>query len=92
MPGSVGGNPIMLILLDPACFRLPDDFLHDVDRFCEIVKSTPPAEGHGEVLMPGDPEHAQRRKNAKTIPLDESTWQLLVEEATSQSVQLPEPK
>jgi LDH2 family malate/lactate/ureidoglycolate dehydrogenase len=92
MPGSVGGNPIMLILLDPACFRLPEDFLRDVDQFCEIVKSTPPAKGHGEVLIPGDPEHAQRRKNAKTIPLDESTWQLLVEEATSQSVRLPEPK
>jgi LDH2 family malate/lactate/ureidoglycolate dehydrogenase len=90
MPDSIGGNPIMLILLDPACFRVPDDFLRDVDQFCEIVKSTPPAEGHGEVLMPGDPERAQRRKNAKTIPLDESTWQLLVEVATAQSVRLPE--
>ena len=90
IPNSIGGNPILLILLDPACFRLPEDFLRDVDQFCDIVKSTPPAEGHNEVLIPGEPEQAQRRKNTNTIPIDESTWKLLAKVANAQSIGRPE--
>ena len=90
MPDYIGSNPILLILLDPACFRLPEEFFHDIDRYSNVIKSTPPSEGHRKVLLPGDPEHTQRRENVDTIPLDDSTWKLLITEASSRNVPLPD--
>ena len=92
MPDYEGSNSVMLILLDPECFRPNAEFLHDVGQFCDIVTSTPTAAGTDQVLMPGDPEIRERAKHAETVDVDEPTWQQLVDVARKFSLDVLVPE
>jgi len=90
-PDYPGSNPIFLILLDPASFRPPEEFLADVEQLAKTITSSPVAAGSEEILMPGDPENRARSANAELVPVDESTWKLLGDKAASYQIELPSP-
>jgi uncharacterized oxidoreductase len=69
------GNGLAFIVVDAAAFLPSVQFEAMMRELREYVKSSPPAEGFSEVLLPGEPEARrieERRKNG--IPLDETTW------------------
>lgn len=75
MPGYTGGFGTVLVALDIAAFTAPEHFREQTERFCAELAATPPAEGHTEVLVPGEPEqriHAQRSREG--IPISKHTW------------------
>lgn len=70
------------LAIDVARFLPLADFNERIARLVEIMKSTPPAKGFDEVLMPGEPEkrmEAQRLREG--IPIPDGNWQDLVEAA-----------
>ena len=77
MSGYQASNSTMFVLLDPACFRPMEEFLSDVQQFCEVVKSVPTAEGFDEVMLPGEPEHRCAAGNVDHVEIADSTWQAL---------------
>lgn len=77
-----GGNGPVVIAIDPARFGPLDDFREAVSDEAERVRSSTPAEGFTEVLMPGDPEvREQHCREAEGCVVDETTWNALVSEA-----------
>ena len=56
--------------LDPAAFRDRDDFLADIDALIETLRASIPADPERPVLVPGDPERAERvRRLRDGIPV-----------------------
>ncbi|MCZ6635816.1 MAG: Ldh family oxidoreductase, partial [bacterium] len=49
-------NGVLLIVLDVAQFLALEEFYQEADTFIAHVKSSPPAEGVDEILMPGEIE------------------------------------
>jgi uncharacterized oxidoreductase len=96
MGGLLGGSPILkdqagnglaFIVIDPAAFLPPDQFDAMMQELRGYVKSSPPAPGSSEVLLPGEPEAKrieERRKNG--IPLDDTTWEQIRQSALSVNV------
>lgn len=59
-----------MIAIDPAAFRPAGDFERDVDAVIDILHATPAADPALPVLVPGDPEVAEREARlADGIPL-----------------------
>ena len=82
IPGSILGNGVLFILLNISYFRPVDEFFADGEHIASRIKSTRPAPGFEEVLMPGEPEARSadsRQRNG--IPLDDNTWSQIVEAA-----------
>jgi LDH2 family malate/lactate/ureidoglycolate dehydrogenase len=72
---SIVGNGVCFITIDPARFVIPDRFRSLMDDLSAYVKSSSPAEGAGEVLVPGEREFRKRRTRLEEgIPIDETTW------------------
>ncbi|MBS7641827.1 Ldh family oxidoreductase [Candidatus Bathyarchaeota archaeon] len=70
-----GMNSILLIALDPSVFVGRDVFVNDVSKYIEAMKSTPPAEGFLEVLVPGELEYRSREEKLKTgVPVEDEVW------------------
>lgn len=75
MPGYAGGFGTVLVAVDVAAFAPPEDFRARVEEFCGELSRTPPAEGHREVLVPGDPEQgALARRGRDGIPIGQEEW------------------
>lgn len=71
-------NGVIFMALSIEAFRPLDDFLTDGAAFCELIKTTPPAPGVEEVLLPGEPEHrASKQRQSSGISIDDTTWQQL---------------
>jgi uncharacterized oxidoreductase len=79
----------IFIAIDPAIFRPLTGFVNATDHFLNKLKTTPAAPGFREVLVPGDPEQRSRsiRLN-EGIPLPESSWQTLQQQAIKYGVDL----
>jgi L-2-hydroxycarboxylate dehydrogenase (NAD+) len=63
-----------------------------MDALVDRLKSTPPAEGVEEIMLPGEIEartEAERRRGG--IPLNQDIWADLRREAERAGVELPEP-
>ena len=82
-------NSLFMILLDPQCFCPLPEFRRDVLSFANKVKSIPPAEGHEEVLLPGEPEYRAARANRDMVDVVDSTWTSLCEIGQSTGVEPP---
>ena len=67
-----------------------DHFFHLIEELRDYVKSSKPAEGFDEVMLPGEPESrtAHGRKQSG-IPLDEATWEAILKSAQSLGVEWP---
>ena len=75
---NAGGNGVCFQVIDPAAFVPIDRFKKLVDDTVAYMKSSPPAQGFEEVLVPGEWEFRTRRRRLEEgIPVDEATWQAI---------------
>jgi LDH2 family malate/lactate/ureidoglycolate dehydrogenase len=87
--GTVGS---VYIAVDPDRFVGRQAFRTRMGRLAELIVSTPPAPGFGEVVLPGTIEaRAQRVADTDGVPLDDSTVELLVALGASEAVSFPVP-
>lgn len=78
MPGYDGTFGTVLIGLDVAAFTSVTRFREQVEQFCRELSETQVAEGHNEVLVPGEPEERTRKyRTQHGIPVPEPTWRQL---------------
>ena len=76
-------NGVLFTVYDISFFAELDWYYKVVETLVNHVKTSRPAKGFDEILIPGEPEFrlaAQRRENG--IKLDETTWQQLREAGT----------
>lgn len=89
--GGRQGNAIFLLVVDVAQFVPLEDFAAAVDEFEAFVKSSAPAPGYGEVLMPGEMEVREaERRGAAGIFVEDETWAQVVECAGRVGARLPD--
>jgi LDH2 family malate/lactate/ureidoglycolate dehydrogenase len=82
LPGYNGGNGTLLVAFNIASFQPLDSFVEQVEQFSAALKSTRPAEGFDEVLLPGEPEaRARRQRREHGVSLPASTWAELRDQA-----------
>lgn len=87
-PSTQGG--FFVLTINPSRFREYDEYLRDIDALVNLIKACPPAQGFNEVLVPGEPEdrnYEERIRNG--VPIDTSTWKLLVDVSKELGVELP---
>ena len=89
------GGPIMqyqgvtVIVFKADLFQSLAGYARRADEMQQRTRKVPPAPGFKEVLVPGDPENRARvLREREGIPIDEDTWQALVESATSMGIQV----
>jgi uncharacterized oxidoreductase len=81
-------NNMLSVIIDADKLGGREIWQQDTDEFIAWVKSSRPQDGVAEVLVPGEPERARRADRlAKGVPVDETTWQQLVD--TARLVGLP---
>jgi len=86
---TVVGNGFCLIVIDPTAFCPISQFKSLMDALVAYIKSSLPAEGVEEVMVPGELEfRTQRRRKTEGIPVDDVTWQLVDEHARRLAVDL----
>jgi len=86
-PATERGACLFVTCIDPAAFRPADEFVQTVEQVADRLKRVPPAEGFGEVLVPGEPEArsgAERTRDG--IPLPDATWEAIASTARSLDV------
>jgi uncharacterized oxidoreductase len=75
-------NGMFCMLLDPAALGDTADFEREAQAFVDWVKASPPRAGVEQVLVAGEPERAARaRRSAEGVPVDETTWNEILEAA-----------
>ena len=78
---------MLSILMDPKIFAEMGFFEAETARFADWVQDSRPLVEGGEVLLPGDIERrTQHQREADGIPLDDTTWQQVLETARSVGV------
>jgi uncharacterized oxidoreductase len=88
---KVGGNGLCFLVIDPASFVPIERFKELVDETVAYMKSSPPAPGFAEVLVPGELEfRTLRRRQAEGVPVDPVTWRALQDHARRLKVNLEE--
>jgi uncharacterized oxidoreductase len=84
------GNGVGFIVIDASAFMPGEHFYELIEEMRRYVKSSKPAEGCEEVLMPGEPEaRTSRERKQQGIPLDEATWEAILNSAHSLGVEWP---
>ena len=88
--GGHGVNGVFLQAFAVEEFQPLDQFLDKVDGFISFVKSTKPAPGFTEILLPGEHGRANEARQLKDgLVLDEATWNELRELGTELGVNPP---
>jgi uncharacterized oxidoreductase len=86
------GNGVGFVVINASAFMPGEHFYQLIEELRNYVKSSKPAEGFEEVLMPGEPEsRTARDRKQNGIPLDEVTWQAILNCAHSLGVEWPPP-
>src|SRR5262249_39148389 len=86
--GLVGG--LFVQAIDPACFGDVGHYRALVEEHLAAARRMPPAPGHAEVLVPGEPEARSRdRRGRDGIPLAAATWAELAKVGERFGVPLP---
>jgi uncharacterized oxidoreductase len=81
-------NGMVSVYLAPAAFGSPDAMAREARRFVGWVRSSRPAAGGQEMLIPGDPERRTRaERSADGIPLAPGTWDAI--RATAERLGVP---
>ena len=81
---------MLMIVIDIAQFGMFTAFQEQVRELIAYVKSSPPAPGFEEILVPGEMEHRWRKDRLENgIGIDEATWQQLL--SLGQSLQVVPP-
>jgi uncharacterized oxidoreductase len=78
--GGHGVNGVFLQAFSVEEFQPHEIFYDRVDELIEFIKSTPPAPGFGEILLPGEAgrRREENQRNAG-VHLDDETWSELVD-------------
>jgi len=88
--GGHGVNGVLLQAFAVEEFQPLDQFLDKVDELIAFVKSTKPAPGFEEILLPGEHARANEARQLKGgVEVDDETWMELEELATKLGVSLP---
>lgn len=78
MPEYTGDFGTVLVAFAIDAFQPVDEFRARTEEFCRALDETPPAYGHREVLVPGEPEERTRAERERDgIPIADVTWQEL---------------
>ncbi|MCH2212490.1 MAG: malate/lactate/ureidoglycolate dehydrogenase [Fuerstiella sp.] len=73
-------NGMLSIFMDRSFFSSDDEFVPEVSRFIEFVRSSRTIDENGEILMPGEIEQRMRNHRLKHgIDLDDTTWSQICE-------------
>jgi LDH2 family malate/lactate/ureidoglycolate dehydrogenase len=76
------------LAMKPNLFVSEDEYRRRIDTLIDRMKSSPPAEGFGEVLVPGEPEDRQEaERRRKGIPYASAEISPLRDEAKRAGVQ-----
>jgi hydroxycarboxylate dehydrogenase B len=83
-------NGFMAFLLDPAAFCGVEFFQNELQHLREWVKSSRLARGHGEILLPGEPEaRAEADRFRAGVQIDPVTWKKICDIASARNVPIP---
>ncbi len=76
-------NGMLSIYLTIDAFMEEDNFFaEDVKGYIDFVKSSTPAAGHTEVLVPGEPERARKAERlANGVPIADIAWDSILQAA-----------
>jgi uncharacterized oxidoreductase len=75
MPDYRGDFGTVLMAFDINAFLPAAAFREQTELFCRRLNETPPAQGHSEVLVPGEPEERVLRERTRDgIPIADVTW------------------
>jgi uncharacterized oxidoreductase len=90
LPTYQWGNGVLFMALNIEAFRPLDEFLAEGEIVAQKMIHTPPRAGVERVLLPGEPEllTAETRLH-QGIPIDDNTWQQLVEAGVGLQVAAP---
>ncbi|TDV52170.1 Ldh family oxidoreductase [Actinophytocola oryzae] len=78
MPGYSGDFGTVLLAFAIDAFQPPDEFRAHAEEFCRHLAATNTADGHDEVLVPGEPEERSRAERLRTgVPVPDTTWREL---------------
>ena len=86
------GNALFIWVLNVEAFGPEEEFLAEIGRFIEWVKSSLPAAGFEEVVLPGENSYrilAERERQGMWV--DEAAWAQIRELARELRVSVPEP-
>lgn len=90
LPGYRMGNGVLFVVMDIAAFRPVEEYAATSATVAARVKNVQPAPGFGEVMLPGEPEQRMAAaRRAQGIAVDDTTWNLLREDAAALGVTLP---
>lgn len=90
LDGLASSNAIFAQAINVGFFTPIEEFKANIDRMAERLRSSPPAEGFSEVLVPGDPEYREMKKRKEYgIPVNDRIWDGLVEIARKYQVSPP---
>jgi LDH2 family malate/lactate/ureidoglycolate dehydrogenase len=79
---SVVGNGVCFLAIDPARFVPIDQFRSLTDELSAYIKSSPPTDEAGEVLLPGERElRTERARLEEGVPIDDATRDALLSHA-----------
>ena len=71
-------NGMLLVVHRIDHFIDPEVYYEEVEALIRYVRSSPPAPGFNEILLPGEPElRTARQREAEGIDLDDKTWSLI---------------
>ena len=89
--GSTQGG-FFAAALDPTTFIDPKTYLDMINELVKEIKSSPPAKGFTEVLLPGEPEdRTYQQRHTQGIPLDEEIWNTIAKIARTKGIEIPTP-
>jgi uncharacterized oxidoreductase len=81
------GNGLGFLVVDISAFQSSAEFGGLMEELRDYIKSSPPAEGVSEVMLPGELDFAIRLKRLKEgIPVDGNTWEQICAAAASVGV------
>jgi hydroxycarboxylate dehydrogenase B len=84
-----GGNSTFVIVVNPARFTDPAQFGPNVDSLFERLGRVAPAPGFQKVVVPGEPEGAQRRTRSREgFSVTEVIWEQIAQIARESNVTL----
>lgn len=72
--GYSHGYGTVLIAIDPDKFVGTDFFKKEISEATQAIRSTTPVNAERPVLVPGDVENNERKKNKSTIQISEAIW------------------
>lgn len=85
------GNDLAFIVIDVSAFLPRKEFQGLAGHVRQYMKSSPPAQGFEEVMLPGEPEFRLAEKRGTTgIPVDDGIWGRILKCADSLGVKRPD--